>query len=155
MSGFIKNLRIKHKLLAILSLVVVITFLLSMIAVQISFNMYDNFIYDISADMLKQSFQSVESKLKDINKLSLNILSDSSIQEYLKDIKDNDLSYTGYKSKQLLTRKLEYYSLNEKYVKYISIIDTRGNEYTKGFDDTVLSRERIAEITQRAVAKKR
>ncbi len=152
MRNFYRNLRIKNKLFIILLAETLILSLISIISLQLSFYTYDEQLYDEATEVLKMFTINVENKLKQVSKLSHNIISNKEVQDYLAII-NNDLSlYNRFETGQKLNDKLLAWALSEKYIFSIKVIDTNGHEYEGGIDNYQLSSSRFEDIRKRAGA---
>jgi two-component system sensor histidine kinase YesM len=126
------NLRIFYKLLLnYLALLVIVCFI-SFLSLQITLKIYDEQLYLKSSQVLSFFMTSMENEFKNIEKFSLNIAEDSTIQDQLDEITymlaDND----RLSELTLLKDKLLLHSLSERSLSSLTYVDTTGKEYTVG-----------------------
>jgi two-component system sensor histidine kinase YesM len=150
MRNFYKNLKIKNKLFVILLAETLILSLLSIIALQISFYIYDEQLYNQAVEVLNLWSTNVENKLKQVSKLSYNIISNMEVQQYLMTIKNDPSMYNKVVAGDKLDDKLLAWALSEKYIFSIQVIDTNGNRYEGGIDSLKIDKARLNDIVDKA-----
>jgi two-component system, sensor histidine kinase YesM len=126
------NLRIKHKISIIFSVIMLVFLAFSLIALQITFYMYDEKIYEESSNVLNLSSKNVENELKEIEQLSFIILAHSQIQEILTKLKADVPAYDRLQQQEVIRDVLNQFAYSERYIRSIQIIDTNGSEYARG-----------------------
>ncbi len=152
--NYYKSLKIKKKLLLILFTLIFSISLLSLLALQISFNIYDEQLVNQSSVILNLYSTNIETELRKIENLSFSILSDPKVQAYLKVIKAEETSYERYKAIDDFTQKLMAESQNESYISSIGFIDKEGNEYIVGRNTLLLNKARKDRVIDEAKEKK-
>lgn len=129
---FYTNLGIKQKLFSILLILMLLVSIVGVFELQISFKIYDEHLFNESAQILNLFSGNIENELKKTEKLSLNIMSDVQVQDYLYFINTSLSSYEKYKAGIDLGEKLISYSFLEKYIASINYFDNNENEYSFG-----------------------
>jgi Predicted signal transduction protein with a C-terminal ATPase domain len=74
----------------------------------------------------------IESEFKRLDGISLNIVSDPRVQEYVAQIKYGKDDYDNYVAKTQMIQKLFTYVASEKSISSIHFLDTEGNQYYDG-----------------------
>ncbi|MBA4493779.1 sensor histidine kinase [Paenactinomyces guangxiensis] len=126
------NLRIKYKMFILISLIVIISFSSTQIILQYAYNIYDEQIYEKSAQVLSLSSTVIESELKKIEKLSFNIIADERIQSDLKKLNGDLSEYERFRIRTKLLEKLFGYAGSEKNILSIHLFGLKGEEYSAG-----------------------
>ncbi|MBS4195146.1 sensor histidine kinase [Lederbergia citri] len=125
---------IKNKIFSV-TLLLLFLFTLSGIILFYNFSkMYEERIYDESAESLLLSSTALDEELKKVEKLSFQISTDSIIQRYLRTIKVNYWDYHAYKTRMMLTDRLVYYTNLERYITSVQILDYHMENYVGGYD---------------------
>ncbi len=150
MKTFYGNLKIQNKLFIVLLLTVFVVCSISLATLQVTLNVYDEIIYNESAQVLNLSSVSIENELKKIEKLSYSIVSDANIQEYLISAKRNTQSYDRYTAIRMLIDRLIASSVEEKNVAYIIFLDTQGIQYLAGNNAVNVPAGFVKQIEERA-----
>jgi two-component system sensor histidine kinase YesM len=127
-----RNLRIKHKVLSLISLIMAICFSVTYFSVQYAYSIYDEQLYIKSSQVLDLSSSGIENELKKIDRLSFNVATDINIQTYLTELNETALDYQKLIIRNNITDKLVQYAGYEKYVYSIQITDADGHEYAAG-----------------------
>ena len=153
MKEFFQNLKIKQKLFLILFSVSFILIVIGIIALQLSFHIYEEQLYQEAAEALILSSEIADMRLDGIDEISFDILSDNEIQQYLATIRTQDTSYNWYEALNKLNKKMLTWTFDEKSISSIIIIDTRGNQYVWGKNADKISQERMELIQSRAIEK--
>jgi len=148
--NYYRSLKIKNKLSIILSTIILIVSILGLIALQISYNIYDDQLINESSEILNLYSTNIENELRKADNLSFNILSDTTIQNELKAINTDTASYERSDALGKLTQQLLKASQTENYITSISILDNTGTEYAVGRSTLLLSDERKEDIEDRA-----
>ncbi len=152
-SLFYRDLNIRNKLLIIFLTMILIVCSISLLTLQITLNICNGMLYEESAQFLNLSSDNIENELSKIEKLTYNIVTDTSIQEYLTAIKNKPSSYDKYTAMKYVIERLMGYAVSEKNVSYIIFVDTQGVQYVAGNNAVKLPEEVKAEIEER-VAKR-
>jgi two-component system, sensor histidine kinase YesM len=126
------NLRIKHKISIIFSVIMLVFLTFSLVALQISFNIYDEKIYEESSNVLNLSSKNVENELKEIEQFSFIILANSQIQDILTKLKADVPAYDRFQQQEIIRDVLNQFAYSERYIRSIQIIDINGSEYARG-----------------------
>ena len=126
------NLSLKRKFFVFNFIIVALVCIICQIAIKSALNIYDNILYDEAAQVLNLSTTMIESELKRIDGISLNIASDSKVQEYVAQIKYGSDNYDKYAAMTQMINKMFSYVSSEKSISSIHFLDTEGNQYYDG-----------------------
>ena len=121
---------------------------------QLSFNIYEEQLYQETAESLILSSEIVDMKFNEIDKISFDILSDKEVQQYLATIRAQNTSYNWYEALNKLNKKMLEWAFSRNYISSIVIMDTQGNQYAWGKDVIKIPQTRIEFICERAIEKK-
>ncbi|MDQ6419390.1 sensor histidine kinase [Paenibacillus sp. LHD-117] len=146
MKAFYSNLRIKYKLIALIALLMLVIGLVTYLVMRFTFKAYDEEIYKQSASALNSASLGVEKELRNMEKLSFTIATDSSIQSYLNVIKQGGSDYDNFLTATNLRQRLLSIGGFEKYVLSFHILDVYRREYIHGANASMLSNARIHQI---------
>lgn len=146
------KLKIRKKLFVILSIQSLSIFVVCIIALQLTSYIYNEQLFKLSSDIANITSITVDTKLKEINRLSYSILSDRKIQDCLKALKIEEKPYESYRYRQNLEEKLIEYSLYDNTILSINIIDTCGREYSHGISTINLKPDRVKQIIETTAA---
>jgi len=130
------NLKIKYKLITIISIIMLVCLLFTIVGFQYAFKSYDEQIYRKSSQVLIMSSNQIEDELKNIEELSFNILKDNTLQTNLMKSKGEITNYEQYQIESEIWEKLTSYIGNEKYIQSIYLFDQYGREYRAGRDNS-------------------
>lgn len=157
MKMFFRGLKISQKLFLILFFVSFILIIVGIIALQLSYHIYEEQLCQEAAEALILSSEISEVRLNEVNEISFDILSDNEVQKYLDTIRVRDIlqdiPYNWYEALYKLDKKMLTWAFQEKYISTISIIDTKGNQYLWGRDITKISQDKIESIRNHAIEK--
>ncbi|MCZ8514714.1 sensor histidine kinase [Paenibacillus filicis] len=126
------NLKIKHKVFALISLIMAFCFLVTYISLQYAYSIYDEQLYSKSSQLLNLSSSGVENELKKLDRLSFTIATDLQIQNLLASITDTTPEFEKYKIRAGIADKLVQYAGYEKYIYSIEIMDPAGGQAMAG-----------------------
>ncbi|GGF99923.1 sensor histidine kinase [Paenibacillus abyssi] len=146
MKAFYSDLRIKYKLIILISIIMFIIGAVTYSMQQYTFEAYDNEIYLQSASALNNASLGIENELRRLEKLSFNIATDASIQSYLTIIKQGGSDYDNFLTAAKLRERMFFLGGLEKYVLSLQIIDAYGKEYTNGNNAITSTLGRIEQI---------
>src|SRR5690625_2841408 len=117
---------------------------------QYAFHVYNDEIYRQSAQSLSLSSMSIENELKKMERLSYQVSTDQSIQNYLFELKRSTNEFDKFlMSNELKKRLLQLGALN-KYVKSIQVYDWEDFEHKVGNQVTIISENQLEEIKKEA-----
>lgn len=153
MNEFFRNLKINHKLLLILFSISFVLIIIGIIALQLSFHIYEEQLYHKAAESLILSSEIADMKFNEIDKISFDILSDKEVQQYLNTIRAQDTLYNWYEALNKLNKKMLQWAFSENYISSIIIMDSQGKQVAWGKTSTKISQERIEFIYNRAIEK--
>jgi Predicted signal transduction protein with a C-terminal ATPase domain len=126
------NLSLKKKFFIFNFIIVALVCAVSQLAIKSALNIYDNILYDQAAQVLNLSTSMIESEFKRIDGISLNIVSDQKVQQYVAQIKYGNDAYDNYVAKTEMINKLFTYVASEKAISSVHFLDTEGNQYYDG-----------------------
>ncbi|WP_166238974.1 cache domain-containing sensor histidine kinase [Paenibacillus turpanensis] len=143
------NQMIKNKIFMLTLLIMAAVSGISVIAVHFATELYEEKVYDESAEVLNLSSTSVDNELRRIERLSFQILSDPKIQEIMTTLKEGDGDYQMYRMRDELMLQLLTLAQQEKYISSIQMIDANDQEHTVTLVDK--NRGDIQMITEHAL----
>ncbi|GBG11018.1 two-component sensor histidine kinase [Paenibacillus agaridevorans] len=146
MKAFYSNLRIKYKLVGLISLMMLVIGLATYFVMRFTFKAYDDEIYRQSASALNSASLGVEKELRDMEKLTFTIATDGSIQRYMDVIKQGGSDYDNFLVAISLQERLLSIGGFAKYVLSFHLIDVYLREYKHGANANMLSAARIEEV---------
>lgn len=126
------NLKIKYKLIIIISTIMVVCLSFIILGFQYAFNSYDEQIYRKSSQVLIMSSNRIEDELKNIEEVSYRVLADNKIQKALIEAKKELTNYDQYQIEKEIRDTLTSYIGSEEYIQSIHLFDTNGKEYQAG-----------------------
>lgn len=126
------NLRIKHKILALIAFIMVFSFSVVYMVLQYAYSIYDEELYKRSSQVLNLSSNSIENELRKIERMSFNIATDPSIQSSLTEINATPDGYTLTKGRETIEERLVQYAGGEKYVYSVELFDLTDHVFTAG-----------------------
>lgn len=141
--SFYRRLSIKWKFLSILTSIILLVFLISMLALSLTFHLYDRQILNISSEILNLNSTGIENELRKIDSLTFKFISDPKSRDNLITINTEESSYERYQAIEELKIELFQASQSESYISSVSYFDNDGHEYTvgssvEGFTDSYL-----------------
>jgi len=141
------DMKIKHKLVLSTTFILIVYFSFTFLAQQWAFSIYDEEIYDKTSQVLNMTSASIENELHKTLDVTFNVIADNQIQQYLMRIKNDDTlsSYDELYIDQKMTHQLIYYAANQKNVRSMTLINSKGEEYAVG------NRVRLSEAKKREI----
>ena len=144
------DLRLKHKMVILTSLVLFAFSIGGLFILQYAFQLYNKEIYRQYAQAIQVSSDSIEAELKKMERLSYQVATDTYVQSYLENLTESETNYNTYMiGSDLRTRLLHVGALN-KYVLSIQVYDKQNREYASGNSMIQITDERLQELKQRA-----
>jgi two-component system sensor histidine kinase YesM len=134
-AGF-RNLKVLKKLIILITLILVALCGVSLVAVNISFRIYNNELYLKSAQIVNQLALQTDKELKNIEKFSLSCALDPEVQSQLETYIHSSDYYSQSVTSKLLTTKLLSESVTEDYLPSIMYISPAGTAVNIGSDIT-------------------
>lgn len=136
------DLKLAEKMISIYIIMLGICFLISVVALQISFNIYDGKLYEKSLQELDFFIQEVNRSLDEVEGISYNIAIDTKIQEQLSTMKSlkpftADYSYEVYQLRMLLNSELT----NSNMISNMVYTDGDKTQFVVGVSTGTISRE--------------
>ncbi|SFD66432.1 two-component system, sensor histidine kinase YesM [Paenibacillus catalpae] len=144
--AFYYNLRIKYKIIVLLALMMAVIGIATFVVMQYAFRAYDKEIYKQSASALNSASLGVEKELRNMEKISFKIATDSYIQDYLSEIKAGGSEYSNYLTAVNLRQRLLTFTSNEKYILSFHVMDIFSKQYGNGYKMINLSQERTEQV---------
>ncbi|GGC84031.1 sensor histidine kinase YesM [Thalassobacillus devorans] len=134
---FYSNFKIKDKIFSISLLILFIFGLVGMITYHFFTSLYEDRIYEESAEMLQLSSSVLDQEMNKIENMSFQIATDSIIQNYLYTINRNESSFEVYQAKTKLLQRLLGYVSSYRYIASMQVIDRYGGKYTTGYNTEI------------------
>jgi len=150
MKNFFTNLKISQKLIIMFLSISLILVTTGFTVLQLSFNVYEEQLYQRSAEFLILLSEMVNIRLNKIDQISFDILSRKEVQEYLASVRHQNNPYSYYEALNNLNKKMLTWFFNENYISSINIIDIKDNQYSWGRDTAQLDPERLDFIRKQA-----
>lgn len=138
------NLRIKHKMFVLISVIMLVVAVLAIIIQQYAFDFYDQEIYKQSSKALSLSSISIENELKKMEKLTFMLATDSTIQKYLRSIKSGLSDYDNYVVQLTVKERMVNIGALDKYVLSAQLYDVNDNEYAVGANSITVYPDRLS-----------
>ncbi|PLT44251.1 sensor histidine kinase [Paenibacillus sp. FSL W8-1187] len=126
------NLSIHHKMLLLLSVLMIGCFVFYQLVLGYVFRIYDRQIYEKSSQVLGTSSIAIENRLREVEGLSFRVLADPVIQQALGKLSGSPTSYEQNVLRKRVADQLISYAGSEKDVYSILLIDTRGIPISAG-----------------------
>jgi two-component system sensor histidine kinase YesM len=146
------GLRIKHKVFALISLIMAVGFAITYAALSYAYATYDEQLYKKSSQVLNLSSEAIESELKKVEQFSYNIATDQGIQSDLVKLGAFTSDYDKNLISVDLMDRLIKYAGNEKYIVSMRIITGAGREFLVGQQEP-LTLEKLEQIRQETAQK--
>jgi two-component system sensor histidine kinase YesM len=140
-------MRIRHKVFALISLIMAVGFAITYAAFSYAYVTYDEQLYKKSSQVLNLSSAAIESELKKVEQLSYNIATDAGLQSDLIGLGESKSDYDRVLVSVDIMDRLIKFAGNEKYIASIRIINNRGKEFLAGQQMTLPS-EKLDRIIQ-------
>ncbi|MDO5337324.1 MAG: sensor histidine kinase [Eubacteriales bacterium] len=155
LKGYIRNMKMSGKMSLVYFLFAGIFLIISMIALQVSFSIYDGRLYEKSLQELDFFSQSVNGSLQEIDSLSAEIALDKGIQELLMEMEEESYLSARY---SMMLNNLRRMIQDEMYsypaVKNIIYTDKRNVSMTVGIDTGKLQEDTVNELLEKFGQKK-
>ncbi|WZL80862.1 sensor histidine kinase [Vallitaleaceae bacterium 9-2] len=135
------KLKIKEKLTMAHLLIVLLVSFVSWTAFQLSFGVYNNLLYQSSAQVLQLSTNQIESELRKMDSYSYNLLSDKNVQQKMIDIKYETNAYQQYNLVDELLERFLIYVASERNISTIYFIDTQAGQHPEGINPVSLAED--------------
>lgn len=148
------NLRIKHKMFVLISVIMLVVAMLAIIIQQYAFDFYDQEIYKQSSKALSLSSLSIENELKKMEKLTFMLSTDSTIQHYLRSIKSGLSDYDNYVVQLTVKERMVNIGGLDKYVLSAQLYDVNDNEYAVGANSITIYQDRLDAFKNATAVKK-
>lgn len=126
------NLRIKNKMFVLITILMLSVCLSSLSLIQYAFDQYDEEIYLRSSQSLLVSSYSVENELLSLENLSYRIATDSLVQSYLRNIREENTDYSRFITSTELRERMLEMGGSEKFVISMQMFDINDFEYGTG-----------------------
>ena len=124
--------KIKHRLFALFAFFAAFLGLSAAAMLQYVYRVYDAHLYEESARSLNISLRTVDMELKQIERLSFNILSEPQVQELLEQLKSETNDYGRFRLHESLKNRLLGFADMNRYVLSIHFVDLVGQETVVG-----------------------
>lgn len=150
MLRMIKQIKIVHKLVLLMLLLIALVSAGFLIATTISFRTYDKMLYEQASQAMNLSVSSIENEMKNIEKLSMNMALDSRIQEQMISIRGVLSSYERARRMTDFQNKVLQYMLTEKSISSIRFLNQEGYDFFVGQNSVVNQEEQVEEAVKLA-----
>lgn len=144
------KLKIRNKFFVIVVTLLLISSIVTVTAIQISYKIYDGVIMEQSSQILNSYTNAVDKELNKIERLTFDILSNKSNQVYFKKIKSEFYNYEDYQMINEISNRFITLSNSENYIYSIGFLDQTGKEYSIGRYVKYLDKPRIQEVMLKA-----
>lgn len=121
-----RDMKIKHKLMVVMMLLIVFFCLVVISCLQYIFHAYDEMLYAQSAQTINNSIGDIENEIRNIEKLSMTIATDTRIQEQLTKVKEMTNEYERAQTLTDFKNKIFVYMLTEKHISSIHFMNDSG-----------------------------
>jgi two-component system sensor histidine kinase YesM len=144
------NLKIKHKVFSLISLIMGVCFLVTYLSLQYAYSIYDEQLYTKSSQLLNLSSSGIENELKKLDRLSYTIATDLQIQDLLLSINEYTPEFEKYRIRSYITDRLVKYAGNEKYIYSMEVTDLLSGEALAGQSSRTSSMKKQMILTESA-----
>lgn len=127
-----RNVGIHHKIVVLISMLLLVSFIIFAVVLSYVFHMYDDQIYKKTSEVLNMSSKSIENQLKEMEQLTFNVLSDEQLQQYLRQLEQDTSVYNKTVLRKKITNRLIAFAGSEKYVYSMMLIDNQNNVMAAG-----------------------
>ena len=144
------KLKIKEKLTMAHLLIVLLVSFVSLVSFQVAFKVYNELLYQSSAQVLQLSTNQIESELRKMDSYSYNLLSDKNVQKKMMEVK---YELDAYKKNILVNDLIErflIYVASEQNISTIYFVDTEGAQYYEGINPVSLPEDVKTQAIQSA-----
>ncbi|ASA19831.1 cache domain-containing sensor histidine kinase [Paenibacillus donghaensis] len=150
MLGILKRMKIFHRLVLFMLLVISVVCAGFLVVTTISFRTYDEMLYEQASRAMNLSVSGIENEIGNIEKLSMNMALDSRIQEQLISIQGGISSYERSVRTTDFKNKIMQYMFSEDSISSIRFLNTSGYDFLVGQNKVTNQEEQIAEIIRTA-----
>lgn len=147
---FYYNLRIRNKILLILSLTMALFLAMGLITMRLTFYIYRASLYEQAYSALSLITTNIEHDLQNIDTISYEMVGDSNVQQYVEDVKNSKDPYKASSSLTSLLGQLSTYTLKQPFISGVNFIDTHGVPSTIGLLDSLLQEPNISFFADKA-----
>ena len=145
-----RKLKIRNKFFVIVVTLLLISSIVTVVAIQISYNIYDEVIMEQSSQILNSYTNAIDKELNKVEKLTFDILSNKSNQAYFKKIQSRLDNYEDYQMINEISNRFVALSNSENYIYSIGFLDQTGKEYSIGRYVKYLDKQRVKEVMEKA-----
>lgn len=147
-------MKIKYQLMIILLALLTIVCSIFLLALQISFLIYDKQLYQQLERSLNLSVSDIQNEMDNMKKLSLTIALDYRIQQQLQLLQQTSGTYENLKELEEFRNSMMVYLLAEKYLSSIVFVGPAGYEFNAGQDRILMDDKLKREALDRAAREK-
>lgn len=141
-----RNLKLHWKIQILVLSVMLVGYALSAVSFHYSTSLYEHQLYSDSATILNLSMQTIENEMADILTAASQLVTDSIIQERIRQIETASTEYEEYTSRQSLMSRF-YMSLNKKkYILSVTYVDPELQLNSIGSDTSLFLGSNIQEL---------
>lgn len=145
-----RDMKIKNKLMVVMMLLIIFFCLVVMSCLQYIFHAYDEMLYAQSAQTINNSIGDIENEIRNIEKLSLTIATDSRIQEQLSKVKEMTNEYDRAQTLTDFKNKIFVYMLTEKHISSIHFMNNAGYSLMVGQSAQIPEESKMEEVLIKA-----
>jgi two-component system sensor histidine kinase YesM len=146
-----RNSRIFKKLIFTNTLILCVFSVISLIAVQIAFGIYNEQLYRKTVQVLGEFTTGVGNDLKSVESFSLNIALNQQVQEQLASLQSEPNDYDEFKGASTLQNMMLSQSISSNLLSTISYVSTQGKSYTLGENSGAISDETSSQLISKAI----
>ncbi|KYG27624.1 sensor histidine kinase [Alkalihalobacillus trypoxylicola] len=148
--SFYSRLKIKHKMILLLTFILFAFSSGGLMVLQYAFHVYNEEIYKQSAQSLSVSSNSIENELIKLERLSFQLTTDIYVQHYLQQLKSSTSNYEQYIIGMNLRKRLLEIGGSDKYINSIQMYDMNSYDYSIGNRQVIMHEERVKQIMSQA-----
>jgi two-component system sensor histidine kinase YesM len=148
MLGMIKRMKIFHRLVFFMLLLISLVCAGFLVVTTISFKTYDGMLYEQASRAMNLSVSGIENEIGNIEKLSMSMALDSRIQEQLISIQGGISSYERSVRTTDFRNKIMQYMFSEESIASIRFLNTSGYDFLVGQNKVTNQEEQIGEIVR-------
>lgn len=129
--------KIRNKLFSLTFLLMFAFGMMGLLIFQFLSNIYEEKIYEEAANNLHLSSTVLDRELYNIEDFSFSIVTDPSVQNYLDQLRADNISYNTYRVRTNLVDRMILFANQERYIQSVQIMDARQNMMVAGFTPDV------------------
>ncbi|KZE71535.1 two-component sensor histidine kinase [Paenibacillus polymyxa] len=127
-----KNAGIHHKMVLLITALMLVNFAVVAVILKYVFHIYDNQMYKKTSEVLNISSIGIENELKDVEKVTFKVITDEQLQRYLLQLEKETSPYVKMVLRKKITNRLIAFAGSETYVYSMMVIDKEGQVMSAG-----------------------